>query len=211
LIMAERIRGSTAASIARQLGRPRSTITRELARNESAAEYDATQAGTAYRLRRERSVRRHRLIEGEPLYRHVRDRLLYWHWSPQQIAARLRYMHPDEPQWQVSHETIYAAIYARPKGALRQDLIAALRQAHPRRGTRRRTAARGGALKVPEALTIKQRPEEIAERLVPGHWEGDFIKGAFNRSAVGTLVERKTRFVVLCKISVIPPISLIGP
>jgi len=201
LIMAECIRGSTAASIARQLGRPRSTITRELARNASEAAYDATRAGSAYRARRERSVRRHRLIEGDPLYRHVRDRLLFWRWSPQQIAARLRYMHPDDPQWQVSHETIYAAIYAHPKGALRQELIAALRQSRPRRGTTRRTAVRGGTLKIPEALTIKARPEEIAERLVPGHWEGDFLKGAFNRSAVGTLVERKTRFVVLCKMA----------
>jgi len=101
----------------------------------------------------------------------------------------------------VSHDTIYAAIYTHPKGAFRQELIAALRQSRPQRRNTRRTAARGGALKIPEALTLKARPEEIAKRLVPGHREGNFLKGAFNRSAVPTLVERKTRFVVLCKMA----------
>jgi len=98
LIMAERIRGSPAASIARQFGRPRSTVTRELARNATGATYDATLAGGAYRARRAHCVRHCRLVEGEPLYRHVRDHLLFWRWSPQQIAARLRHMHPDDPQ-----------------------------------------------------------------------------------------------------------------
>ncbi len=106
-------------------------------------------------------------------------------------------MYPDDPARQVSHETIYAAIYAQPRGSLKQSLIEALRQGKPRRGVRRTTAVSAGF--VPEQLRIAHRPEEIATRLVPGHWEGDFIKGAYNRSAVGTVVERKTRFVVLCK------------
>jgi IS30 family transposase len=113
------------------------------------------------------------------------------------IAARLRHMYPDDPQWHISHETLYAAIYTHPRGALKQGMVDALRQSKPQRGRRRTTAV--GASFVPEALRIVHRPEEIATRLLPGHWEGDFIKGAFNRSAVGTLVERKTRFVVLCK------------
>ena len=106
-------------------------------------------------------------------------------------------MKPDDPSARVSHETIYAAIYAQPRGGLKSAMIEALRQAKPVRG-RRRTTLSGSAM-VPESLRIVHRPEEIEARLVPGHWEGDLIKGAFNRSSVGTLVERKTRFVVLCK------------
>jgi IS30 family transposase len=99
----------------------------------------------------------------------------------------------------VSHETIYAAIYAHPRGSLKPSMIAALRQEKPARG-RRRTSLAGGGF-VPEELSIKHRPEEIAQRLLPGHWEGDLIKGTFNRSAVGTLVERKTPFVFLCRMN----------
>ncbi len=106
-------------------------------------------------------------------------------------------MHPDDPDQHVSHETIYAAIYAHPRGGLKQAMIEALRQEKPVRG-RRRTSIAGGGF-VPEALRIVHRPEEIALRQWPGHWEGDLIKGAFNHSCVGTLVERKTRFVVLCR------------
>ena len=163
----------------------------------SALPYDATQAASAYRVRRQGCGRRRKLLAGRALYQHVHDRLVYWRWSPQQIAARLRRMHPDDPDQRVSHETIYAAIYAHPRGGLKQAMVEALRQEKPVRGVRRTTLAGGGF--VPEALRIVHRPEEIALRQLPGHWEGDLIKGAFNRSAVGTLVERKTRFVVLCR------------
>lgn len=106
-------------------------------------------------------------------------------------------MKPDDAAARVSHETIYAAIHAQPRGGLKAAMVDALRQAKPARG-RRRTTLAGNAM-IPESLRIINRPEEIEARLVPGHWEGDLIKGAFNRSSVGTLVERKTRFVVLCK------------
>ena len=108
-------------------------------------------------------------------------------------------MNPDDPSGHVSHETIYAANYAQPRGGLKAAMIEALRQAKPARWRRRTTLA--GTAMVPEALRIINRPEEIEARLVPGHWEGDLIKRAFNRSSVGTLVERKTRFVVLCKMN----------
>jgi|SRR5690625_624205 len=200
LIMAERQRGSSGAAIARLLGRSKSTVSRELRRNGTrSGAYVARTAAQAYRARRRRCVRPRKLVEGSWLFAYVRDRLLYRWWSPQQIAATLWRMYPDDPTRQVSHETIYAAIYAHPKGSLRKEMVQALRQAKSRRGRPRRTAARAGALSIPEDIQIKHRPEEIEERLLPGHWEGDFIKGAFNRSAVGTLVERKSRFVVLCK------------
>jgi IS30 family transposase len=116
-----------------------------------------------------------------------------------QIAARLRRMHPDDPNQRVSHETIYAAIYAQPRGGLKTPMIEALRQAKPKRGARRTTLA--GSAMVPETLRIISRTEEIEARLVPGHREGDLIKGALNRPAMGTIVERKTRFVILSKMS----------
>src|SRR5690606_9530606 len=157
----------------------------------------ATRAGQGYRERRGASRRPRLLIPGTALYQHVYDRLVFLRWSPQQIAARLREMPDSERPGLVSHETIYATIYAQPRGALKLGMVDALRQAKPERGRRRTTAAARSF--VPEALRIQNRPEHIEHRLLPGHWEGDFIKGAYNRSAVGVLVERKTRFVVLCR------------
>lgn len=206
-IMLERDKGTSLRSIAGELVRDVSTISREIRRNRlcepatqevpASAAYDATTAAMAYRLRRQRCGRPRKLVEGTPLHRHVHDRLVYWRWSPQQIAARLRRMHPHNPNQRVSHETIYAAIYAYPRGSLKKDMVEALRQTKPTRGRRRTTLAKGQT--IPEALRIVHRPEHIEQRQLPGHWEGDFIKGAYNRSGVGTLVERKTRFVVLCR------------
>jgi len=131
------------------------------------------------------------------LHDFVRGKLIHKRWSPEQIACRLKSMHPDDPTRLISHETIYAAIYAQPKGGLKTGMIAAFRQHKPTRGQRCTTLA-GGSI-APESLRIIHRPEEIEARLVPGHWEGDLIKGAFNRPAAGTVVERKTRYLVLSK------------
>ena len=198
VIFAEHERGSSQRTIGRLLGRAASTICRELGRGRQAdAGYCPQAARRVYDARRSRCRRRRRLIEGGALHRFVHDHLVHRRWSPEQIAQRLRRMKPDEPSARVSHETIYTAIYAQPRGGLKAAMIDALRQAKPARGRRRTTLA--GSAMVPEALRIINRPEEIEARLVPGHWEGDLIKGAFNRSTVGTLVERKTRFVVLCR------------
>jgi IS30 family transposase len=159
--------------------------------------YDPEVARRAYQTAQRRSGRPRKLAPGAPFYDWVRSRLIYWRWSPEQIAARLRLMHPDDPSQRISHEAIYAAIYAQPRGELKVLMIEALRQAKPKRGMRRTTLA--GSAIVPETLRIIHRPEDIEARLVPGHWEGDLIKGAFNRSAIGTVVERKTRFVILSK------------
>lgn len=188
--------GASIRSIAKRLSRSASTLSRELCRQEQP-EYVAKLASQRYRLRRKSSVRRRKIVEGSALFQSIRDDLVFYRWSPQQIAAKLRDMHPDDPSQRVSHETIYAAIYAYPRGGLKKELVDALRQHKPTRGLRRTSAAK--RTWVPEELRIVHRPEEVAQRLVPGHWEGDLIKGAFNRSCVGTLVERKTRFVLLCK------------
>ena len=115
-----------------------------------------------------RCRRRAKLAEGGAVHDWVRGKLVHLRWSPEQIAARLRLMHPDDPTARVSHETIYAAIYAQPKGALKAAMLDALRQTKPPRGLRRTTLA-GGSM-VPESLRIIHRPEEIEARLIPGHW-----------------------------------------
>jgi len=196
VIMLSRQENHSLRAIARKLRRPVSTISREIQRSGMSV-YDATQAAKGYEQRRQRCVRKPVLIPDTPLYQHVYDRLVYLRWSPQQIAHHLRTMPSEHCPGRVSHETIYASIYAQPRGALKQGMIQSLRQAKSRRGVRRTTAATRSF--VPEHQRIAYRPEDIEQRLLPGHWEGDFIKGAYNRSAVGVLVERKTRFVVLCK------------
>jgi IS30 family transposase len=118
-------------------------------------------------------------------------------YSPEQVAGTLALVHPDIPTLQVSHETIYTAIYAMPRGELRTEVIGWLRFGHAKRRPRARGEDRRG--RIPDMVSIHDRPPEIEERLIPGHWEGDFIKGAHNRSSVGTLVERTTLFTVLAK------------
>lgn len=198
VIFAEHGRGSSQRVIGALIGRPASTIGRELARGRQDDGSYCPQVGRlVHEVRRMRCRRPRKLAEGSALHRFVHGHLVHRRWSPEQIAQRLRLMHPDDPSARVSPETIYAAIYAQPRGGLKAAMIEALRQGKPARGRRRTTLA--GSAMVPESLRIINRPEEIEARIVPGHWEGDLIKGAFNRSSVGTLVERKTRFVVLCK------------
>jgi IS30 family transposase len=197
VIFAEHQRGSSLREIGLLLGRHHGTIGHELKRGVVPGGYDPQVARRAYHTAQRRSGRPRKLAPGAPFYDWVRDRLIHWRWSPEQIAARLRLMHPDDPSQRISHEAIYAAIYAQPRGGLKVLMIEALRQAKPKRGMRRTTLA--GSAIVPETLRIIHRPEDIEARLVPGHWEGDLIKGAFNRSAIGTVVERKTRFVILSK------------
>jgi IS30 family transposase len=201
VILAEHRRGASQRQIAVLLGRSVSTICRELRRGRGPeggeVRYCPQVGQRAYRQRRLRCRPRRKLAPGGALWRWVCRQLLQFRWSPEQIAATLVRMHPDDPTARVSHETIYAMIYAQARGGLKAALVEALRQGKPKRGTRRRTLA--GSAIVPERLKILHRPEEVAARLVPGHWEGDLIKGAFNRSSVGTLVERKTRFVTLAK------------
>ena len=189
-----RLQGQSPAAIAKTLGRPRSTVTRELSRHVGGAAYDAPAAQRGYHRRRRRGHRK--LAPGTPLWEPVVMDLCRG-WSPEQIAGRRREMHPDDPAQRVSHETVYLALYALPRGELRQDLLGRLRQARKARRPRGRGADRRGGL--PDMTPIHERPAEVEGREVPGHWEGDFIKGAGNRSAVGTLVERTSRYVILAR------------
>jgi len=176
------------SEIARRLGRHRSTIGREIATNGGRVGYRAFRAEerAAEAARRPKT----RWFETRPeLWETVVGLIIDRRWSPEQVAGRLRRDHPDQPEWWVSHEAIYQAIFIQPKGALRDQLIGRLRTRRPRRTPRGR-AARPGPIQ--GMVHISQRPPEIDAKTVPGHWEGDLIIGAHHQSAVVTLVERVT-------------------
>jgi len=119
--------------------------------------------------------------------------------SPEQIARELRQQFPDEAEMQVSHETIYQSIYVQGRGALRRELAVCLRTGRALRRPRRKSQERRG--RIPNMINISERPAEVEDRAVPGHWEGDLILGKQGRSAIGTLVERQTRYLILLHLS----------
>jgi transposase, IS30 family len=189
--------GHSVRGIARRLGRSASSISREVRRNvDSRRCYRATTAQW-YALRRARLPRRRRKLTQQWLARHVNRRLCAG-WSPQQIAARLKRDYPHDVSKRISHETIYAAIYIVPRGELRRSLIGCLRQHRKVRRRRYRSGVKRGD--IPNRAPISARPMEVEARLVPGHWEGDILKGRANGSAVGSLVERTTRLVLLARL-----------
>ena len=211
LIQTQLEMGLKAAAIARSLNRPACTVSRELRRNgwkrpsstrgpgrpAVAGGYRAEMADKRARTCAMTPRVQRKLRPGTILWEHVVHYLQTNH-SPEQIGGILARVYPNTPSMQVSHETIYTAIYAMPRGELRTAVIGWLRFGHAKRRPRTRGEDRRG--KIPEMVSIHDRPPEVAERLVPGHWEGDLIKGAYNRSAVGTLVERTTLFTVLAKL-----------
>ena len=185
------------AEIGRRIGRHPGSIGREIKINGGRAKYRAYRAHNRARLK----SRRPKLPwwKRRPwLWAHVQELLLIEQWSPQQISRRLRQEHPDEPEWHVSHESIYQAVYVQARGELRSQLVACLRsgraQRHPHR---RRVAPRN---RVFGMVNISERPAEADDRAVPGHWEGDLLIGARSASAVATLVERSTRMGMLIKV-----------
>jgi IS30 family transposase len=188
-----RAAGQSVAVIAAALGRPRCTIYRELGRNSGAAGYRATiaQRRTGERRRRPQQAK---IAASVRLRAEVAARLGK-KWSPRQIAATLKQDFPDDPGMHVSHETIYQSLYVQGRGALRRELAACLRTGRALRKPRRKASERRG--RIPGMVMISERPAEAADRAVPGHWEGDLIMGAGNRSAIGTLVERTTRYCLL--------------
>lgn len=187
----------TLRAIAALLRRHPSTISREIRRNSQLDRYDPVHAANRARELRHKPRRQSRLCSGSELFQVIIE-MLRIGWSPQQIASRLRSIWPDHPERHVSHETIYLAIYAYPRGELKRQLISYLRQGKGRRRPRTQSATRRE--RYPAELSIHLRPPEVEDRLVPGHWESDLVIGANNRSAVATMVERTSRFVILAKL-----------
>lgn len=196
VVMVMRVDLCSARSIAKRLCRSVSTISRELKRASDADVYDANLAHLRCQARRVAPRRPPKLQTDSPLFGVVRHHLNL-SWSPQQIAGKLKTMWPDNPEKTVSHETIYNAIYVHPRGELKRELVACLRHHNQARKPRSRGSDRRSQIQDMQSIHI--RPPEVEDRLIPGHWEGDLIKGAGNRSSVGTLVERTTGFVVLAK------------
>ncbi len=184
--------GESLRHIAAGLGRSTSTVSREVAGNGGRRRYRAHLAETRAAARARRP-RRAKLARNRPLRRIV-EHLLELRWSPQQIAWQLRQDHPHEPEMWVSHETIYQSLFVQGRGTLRAELHRCLRTGRARRRPAGRAKPSG---ELADMVLLSERPAEVEDRAVPGHWEGDLIIGKANRSAIGTLVERQTRFVML--------------
>lgn len=186
--------GQSVRAVARQLGRAPSTISRELRRHGGRQHYRAQRADRVAwtRARRPKPCR---LAQFPRLCRLVTQRLQH-RWSPEQIAAWLRRTYPDRPEMQISHETIHRTLFIQSRGALKRELLQHLRRRRGQRHPRATTAAPSGALA--DGVSIRERPASVADRAVPGHWEGDLLQGTPD-TQVATLVERRSRYVMLVR------------
>jgi IS30 family transposase len=142
----------------------------------------------------------HKLLTDERLRLYVESRLVNERWSPQQIAARIKLEYPNDMAMRVSHETIYTYVFCLARGSLKKELKAALRQHKYQRGRRPPRGEYHKDSNIPDLVSIEERPSEVEDRIIPGHWEGDLIMGRGNHSALGTLVERTTRTVILVRV-----------
>jgi len=185
--------GDSLRIVAARIGRAPSTISRELARNGGHRQYRAHHADRAA-LRRARRPKPSKLAENRELRAVVEEKLGEW-WSPQQVVLWLKRTYPDDLEMRVSHETIYLSLFVQGKGALRRELADCLRtgRAYRRPKTKRAPSGKG---KIVDPVMISERPAEVEDRAVPGHWEGDLLMGR-RQTAIGTLVERHTRYVML--------------
>lgn len=181
----------TASGIAEILSRSISTITREIRRNSSAGVYRAFPAHSKARERQRYTHKRKLKIDSDPdLKTDILVKLRLF-WSPKQISNWLKM----ERGKLISNETIYQYIYLLGRGELKKELIPCLRQRKPRRKNRKGVHEKRGT--IPNMISIDERPKEVEDRTIPGHWEGDLILGKDHKSAIGTIVERQTRYVLL--------------
>ncbi|MBV9606179.1 MAG: IS30 family transposase, partial [Solirubrobacterales bacterium] len=186
-------RGESDSEIARAIGRHRSTVGREINRTVGERWRYRPSAGERRRSARARRPKAGKLASHAGLLAAV-EQGLGEGWSPEQISARLKLDHPDDREMRISHETIYRALYVQSRGELRRQLTGQLRTGRERR--KAQGQLRRGA-RIADMVSISERPPEVEDRAVPGHWEGDLLVGARNQSFVATLVERHTRYVLL--------------
>ena len=185
--------GESCRALAARIGRAASSVSREVRRNGGRADYRAADAELAA-IQRRRRPKPSKLAVCPQLREEVESKLQLL-WSPKQISAWLKLEHAGNPLMQISHETIYISLYVQGRGTLRKELAQHLRT-HRTYRRAKNEIRRPGAVKVPNPILISQRPAEVADRAVPGHWEGDLLLGT-PTTAIGTLVERSTRYVML--------------
>ena len=192
------VTGHSMRSIAVQLGRAPSTISREIKRNGGQACYRASQAdeSTWDRGRRPKTCK---LAQNRALARLVAGKLQR-RWSPQQVAGWLKRTYSDDPSLQVSHETIYCSLFIQARGALKKELVEHLRRTRAMRRSRHHTQKTDDHGRITDTVSISERPASVEDRAIPGHWEGDLLFGSKN-SQIATLVERHTRYAMLVKVS----------
>jgi IS30 family transposase len=188
--------GLSRSAIAVRLGRPRCTVGREIDRNK-VVRWPSSYRAVAAQAKAEARARRPKIgkLAGNPVLAAQVQTGLTQRWSPEQIVRRLAQDFPDDREMRVSAETIYQSLFVQGRGGLRRELTACLRTGRTVRKPRGHAQPR--APRIPDMVMISDRPAEVTDRAVPGHWEGDLIVGAASRSAIGTLVERTTRFTML--------------
>lgn len=191
--------GNSLRSIAGILQRSPSSISRET-RQYGIVElkyYRAVFAQQHSNKTRHNLRKNRKLANNAPLRKFVLSHLTK-NWSPEQIAKRLILLYPDDMNMRISHQTIYSYIYVLPRGTLKHQLVVSLRRHHKHRH-KRKPSQRGGP--ITDYLSIEERPKEVADRIIPGHWEGDMLLGSHHDSCIGTLVERTTRMSLLVKLA----------
>ena len=204
LTMAEReeisrdvVAGHSLRTIASSLGRAASTVSREINRNGGRREYRANKADKAAWGRAHRA-KTCKLKQNPKLARIVAEKLQL-QWAPRQIAGWLKQTYPNDERYQVSHETIYKSLFIQARGALKKELIKHLRRSRGMRRSRHHTQKTSNHGRITNTVSIRERPAEVEDRALPGHWEGDLISGS-NNSQIATLVERHTRYVMLIRV-----------
>jgi IS30 family transposase len=192
------VAGHSMRSIATQLGRAPSTISREIKRNGGQESYRASQAEESAwdRGRRPKTCK---LAQNRALARLVAGKLQL-QWSPQQVAGWLKRTYPDDTSLQVSPETIYRSLFIQARGALKKELVEHLRRSRVMRRSRHHTMKTDKHGRITDTVSISERPASVEDRAVPGHWEGDLLFGSKN-SQIATLVERQTRYAMLVKVT----------
>ena len=183
------------ADIANRINRPTSTVSREIwSNNKYKWRYRAEKAQKRTEELRKQDRRTKKIESDEKLKSYVYDKLRT-EWSPEEIAKRINLAYPEDKSMRISHETIYQHLYCLPRGKLKKELMKGLRQERKMRQPRK--YARYKKQRIQDIISISERPEEVKDRIIPGHWEGDLIVGKDHKSALGTLVERTTRLTLL--------------
>lgn len=190
-------RGKSLSAIAECLGRDVSTISREVVKNGGENGYRAFSAGNRAKERASSRKRGKSRLAREDCLRHYVTEKLRKRWSPREIVKRAQEEYPDTMDMRISHEAIYRYIYVLPRGSLKRTFIKALRQERAYQRKQKHGNHEEARGKIADMLSIEERPAEVADRIVPGHWEGDLIMGKYKRTALGTLVERTTRYTIL--------------